>query len=186
MDDYIYIKNCERPDRAIEFMSYLMSEHGQMRTYLGIEGKTYDMVNGKPVIKDDVAKLLNTNREEYDRIYGADNAYWMLQDNVMQLNWRQDLAAPLAQTEQWTYPYSKYLGQYDCYFPADSELGVADAKIRNLWGQTLPKLLLASSEESFDKILREFTEKREKLGYQKLLDGCTQQMNESKEKLGIK
>ena len=36
-------KNCKRPDRAIELMSYLMSEHGQKMVLLGPEGVTYDM-----------------------------------------------------------------------------------------------------------------------------------------------
>lgn len=99
-------KDCEHPKRAIEFLSYLMSEHGQKITYLGVEGVTYDMVDGKAVMKEKVAKLINTDREKYDQIYGADNTYWMLQDNVMQLKWYQDLEEPLMQLEEWTYPYS--------------------------------------------------------------------------------
>lgn len=71
-------KNCKYPERAIAFMDYMMSEHGQMLIYLGVEGVTYDIVDGKPVLKEDVSKILNSDRETYDRLYGADDAYWML------------------------------------------------------------------------------------------------------------
>lgn len=71
--------------QMIAFMDYMMSEHGQMLIYLGVEGVTYDIVDGKPVLKEDVSKILNSDRETYDRLYGADDAYWMLQNNVMQL-----------------------------------------------------------------------------------------------------
>ena len=53
-------KNCKYPERAIAFMDYMMSEHGQMLIYLGVEGVTYDIVDGKPVLKEDVSKILNT------------------------------------------------------------------------------------------------------------------------------
>ena len=66
-------KKCKDPERAMEFLDYLISEEGQKMVYLGIEGITYDMVDGKPVIREDVKKLLNTDRLEYDRLYGADD-----------------------------------------------------------------------------------------------------------------
>ncbi len=179
-------KNCEHPDRAIQFMDYLMSEHGQMLTYLGVEGVTYDMVDGKPVVRPEVEQLLNTNREEYDRIYGADDAYWMLQDNVMQLQWQQEPTEPLAQLQQWTYPYVIYNGQYDSLLSTNSRYINADAKITELWSKTLPSLLLAESEEQFDAILAEFVEERKRLGFIDLQKENTKLMEIAKEKLGIK
>ena len=75
-------KNCKDPERAIAFLDYLISEHGQEITYLGVEGVTYDMVDGKPVLKPEVKEILDNDRVTYDALYGADDAYWMLQDNV--------------------------------------------------------------------------------------------------------
>ncbi|MCR5753331.1 MAG: extracellular solute-binding protein, partial [Acetatifactor sp.] len=67
-------KNCKHPDRAMQFMDYLISEEGQKMVYLGVEGVTYDVVDGQPVLKEKVKKLLNTNRQKYDALYGADDA----------------------------------------------------------------------------------------------------------------
>ena len=178
-------KNCERPDRAIQLFSYLMSEYGQKITYLGVEGVTYDMADGKPVIKEEVKKLLNSDRKKYDELYGADNTYWMFQDLVMQLQWAQEYDDPAKQLEEWTYPYTHYLGQYEIDFDVNSEAGNIDSNIKKLWGETLPRLLLAPSEEEFDKIFDDFISKRDELGFEVYMEECTKYINEAKKKVGI-
>lgn len=178
-------KNCEYPDRAIALFSYLMSEHGQKITYLGVEGQTYDMIDGNAVIKPEVKKLINSKRSEYDRLYGADNTYWMFQDNVMQLAWKPKLEEPNGQLEEWTYPYSHYLGEYEISFDSNTEAGNIDINIKKLWSATLPRLLLASTEENFDAIMKEFINKREKLGFDTVIEESTKQINDTKTKLGI-
>lgn len=178
-------KNCANPDRAITFLNYMMSEHGQKLIYLGVEGVTYDMVDGKPVVKEEVRELLNTNRTEYDRLYGADDTYWMLQDNVMQLQWKYQAEEPIAQLEEWSYPYIVYNGQYDFVLPPDSGEAYADNKIILLWSETLPQLLLAESEERFDEIFADFLKKRDSYGYEELMAVKTELMRQTKEKMGI-
>lgn len=178
-------KNCKDPERAIAFLDYLMSERGQMVTYLGVEGVTYDMVDGKPILKDEVRKLLDTDRETYDRIYGADDAYWMLQDNVMQMQWKQEASPAVAQIEEWTSRYVVYNGQADIVLQADSPEAIADEKITKLWSETLPRLLLAPSEEEFDAIFAEFVQTREELGFAQVNQKKTEYMNDIKEKLGM-
>lgn len=156
-----------------------------MAVYLGVEGITYDMIDGKPVVREEVTRLLNTDRNAYNQKYGADNAYWMFQDNARQLEWRQQSNPPNGQLEEWTYPYSHYLAQYEINFDANSEAGNADVAIKKLWSRTLPALLLASTEEEFDHILEEFVEEREKLGFAMVMEESTRQIKENKEKLGI-
>lgn len=178
-------KNCERPDRAIELFSYMMSEHGQLMIYKGVEGVTYDWVDDEAVTKPEVEALLEKDRGQYDKIYGADDAYWMFQDNVMQLKWRGKLKEPMAQLEEWAYPYTHYLGQYEIVFEANSEAGIADINIKKLWSEMLPQLLLAPSEEKFDRILNEFIRKRSQLDYDCMMEECTRQIREAKAKLGM-
>lgn len=180
-------KNCENPKKAIELFSYLISEKGQELTYLGVEGETFDWVDGSPVIKPEVKKILDTDREKYDQLYGADSTYWMFQDNVMQLDWKWESEenSAVAQLEKWTAPYTQYLGQYEISFDANTEAGNCDTKIKQLWSQTLPELLLAPSEEEFDRIFAEFVEKREKLGFDIVMEESTKQMNEAKVRLGL-
>ena len=179
-------KNCKRPDRAIELCSYLMSEHGQHMTWLGVEGQTWDYdTNKKEVMRQDVRDLLNSDRAEYDKKYGADSCYWMLQDNAMALKWAIDTPDPLGQMERWTFPYVIGISQYEISLPADTEEADIKTKIDNEWGVVLPKLLLAKSDAEFDQIWNEFAQKRKDWGMDKLLAKQTEYMNASKKKLGI-
>ena len=177
-------KNCKNPDRAIQMMSYLLSEHGQMLTYCGVEGETYDLVDGQPVLRPEVLELLNTDRIEYNNRYAADNTYWMLQDLAMQQAWRPDPVAPLAQPEQWTYPYTRYLAHYEVSYEADSAAAMANQNIREVWGATLPQLLMAEDEATFDALLEDYFRQRETMGYAAVLEEATRQMVLAKERLG--
>lgn len=178
-------KNCKHPERAIAFLDYLMSEHGQLLTYLGVEGVTYDIKDGKPVLRDNIKQILDTDRAAYDREYGADDAYWMLQDNVMQLQWKQEPSPATAQLEECGRKYVVYNGQYDVVFASGSKEASEEDKITKLWSQTLPALLMAPSEEEFDTLFEEFIEKRDELGYTDVMEKKTAYMNSAKEKLGI-
>ena len=178
-------KNCKNPERAIAFMSYLMSEEGQKKVYLGVEGVTYDVLDGKYVLKPEVQELLNTNRIMYDQVYGADDAYWMLQDNVMQDQWLEETDPLMKSLREWTVPYTKYTAQYDIVFDADSAFAWMDHKIKVEWGKTLPLLLLAESEEAFDQIFKEYKAKKYEMGYEELEKEYTSVMQESKRKLGL-
>lgn len=178
-------KNCKAPERAIAFLDYLLSEQGQRRIYLGVEGETFDYVDGKPVVKEAVKELLNSNRAEYDRIYGADYTYWMLQDDVEKLQWEQEEPEAIAQLRQWSVPYSVYNGQYDSFLPMESNEEYIDNKITDLWSETLPRLLMAESEESFEQIFEEFLKKRDEYGYETLQQEKNRLMQQAKEKLGI-
>ncbi|MBE5826523.1 MAG: extracellular solute-binding protein [Butyrivibrio sp.] len=178
-------KNCKHPDRAIKFIDFMLSEEGQKLVYIGVEGVTYDVVDGKEVVKPEILELLNTDRTTYDELYGADDAYWMFQDNVMQLKWRPENSGPTAQLEEWTYKYSAYTGQYDVILPSDTEDAYISDRIDNLWSKTLPALLLSESDEEFDEILENFKQEREELGYDQLQEKNLQYVREAKKKLGL-
>lgn len=178
-------KNCKDPERAIAFMSYLISEEGQKKVYLGVEGVTYDIVDGNYVLKPEVQELLNTDRYTYDQIYGADDAYWMLQNNVMQDQWLMETDPLLQSLREWTKPYTIYTSQYDIVFEAVSSYAQIDKKIKLEWGKTLPLLLLSKSNEEFDTIYKNYIDKIYNLGFEQLMEECTKVMQESKHKLGM-
>ncbi len=178
-------KNCAHPERAIAFLDYLMSEHGQKRISLGVEGETYDIIDGKYVIKPEVQEILNSDREKYNLLYGADCSYWMLQNNVMQMQWSSGYEEPLKQLAEWTMQYVTYMGQYEVNVAENPEVENAYNNCNLLWSQTIKKLLLAESDETFDQILAEYIEERDSNGWDILMAERTRQMLENKKKLGI-
>lgn len=174
---------CKAPDAAIRLMSYLISEEGQKMIYLGVEGETYEIRDGKPALLPEVRELLARDRTEFNRLYSADNTYWMLQDNIRQLQWATPLEPPLAQPETWTYPYTIYTAHYDIEFPYGSSEANTQRKLERLWGETLPRLLTAESDAAFDRLLDDYLQRREELDYPWILEQSTIRMNRNKEQL---
>lgn len=179
-------KNCKHPEKAIQLMSYLLSEEGQLMTWYGVEGVTWEYdENGKPKMYLEIEELLNTNRTEYDRLYGADSCYWMLQNNAMAAKWQGTMPEPLGQLQEWTFDYTVYTAQYDVMFAAGTTENEIHTKVKKLWGATLPRLLVAESDEAFDQIMEEFVEERENLGFSQLQKASAAQMHEKLQRLGL-
>ena len=178
-------KNCEYPDRAIKLMSYLMSEEGQKLIALGVEGEHYTMENGRAVWTEETQKLLGGDRLKYVETVGADNSYWMLQDNRIQDMWTPSGIPPLVQMREWARPYTFYSGQYDVNFTPGTEAYAAYQRLAAIHGEMLPKLLLAPSEEEFEKLWDIYVQRRIENGLELVLDESTKQMTDAKSRLGI-
>lgn len=179
-------KTCKDPEAAIRLLTYLLSEEGQKMTYLGVEGEMYEMTDGQPEVRQEVLELLNQDRVAYDEKYGADNTYWMLQNNAMQYQWEYENAEdPILQLKQYTIPYVAYTGQYDLDFLEDEENARRYAAMKKLWGSTLESLLLAEDEEEFDLVLQNYKKEREEVGYEAFAQAAESQYRENKKKLGF-
>jgi putative aldouronate transport system substrate-binding protein len=164
-------KDVKDKERAIQFLTYLISEEGQKDLYLGKEGETYEEVDGKLQFKAEVLELLNQDRAAFDQKYGGSFKYWMLMDTNMSLDWAPPAAEPFKQLEDWTKGKTMSFAAFDGIDPTGTSAeGVAASKIAQEWGKTLPKLLLAKSDKEFDTILKEFKEKRDSYGYDKVVE----------------
>lgn len=180
-------KNCKDPEKAIKLLTYLISEEGQLMTWMGVEGTTWDYdENHIPKMHDDVSQLLATDREAFDKKYGADSCYWMLQNDAMASDWiiKSD-DDPLKQMEQWTIPYTVDVGQYLTYLDPDSLIGKIKIRADKLWGNTLPKLLTAKTDEECENIYSQYIKEKYDMGYNKVLNASTLQMKENRKKLGL-
>lgn len=179
-------KNCKNPERAIKLMSYGMSDDGQKTLYLGKEGVTYDMVDGKPVIKPDVNKLKNSDMATFKQKYNTYGEIWMFNSSMMNI-WEPDPGLPFTQYREWGKGKGAHYGVYDNIRPtAESDEGDILAKAENKWGEILPKLLMAKTDADFDKIWKDYDDYKTSIGYQKALDYQRQKVAENKAKVGMK
>ncbi|MFC5530918.1 ABC transporter substrate-binding protein [Cohnella yongneupensis] len=159
-------KKVKDKERAIKFLSYLISEEGQKDLYLGEKGVSYDTIDGKDQFLPDALKLMQTDRSAFDKKYGSSYTFWMLMDTNMNLQWAPPSVEPAKQLEDWTKGKTASYSQYDLINPpATSEEGINATKIGNEWGKVLPKLLLSKSDADFDKIFADFIAKRDKTGF---------------------
>lgn len=177
-------KNCKDPEKAIEFMTYLLSDKGQKMVCLGEEGTMYTQEGDEAVLNPQVWSVLSTDRKTYNDIYGGDDAYWMLQKGSAQLRWPTPKIDCFEQLLDWTRPYVAYTSQYDLSF-SDSQTAALYDRMQYLWGETLPKLLMAESDEAFDQILEDYVSQREEDGYDQFVAAATRQYQLNKQRLGI-
>lgn len=71
----------EHKDRAIQFIEYLYSEHGQTVAYFGKEGETYKVTeNGKYVKTDDVYNEYMSDWDAASKKWGMESIWWMCND----------------------------------------------------------------------------------------------------------
>jgi putative aldouronate transport system substrate-binding protein len=180
-------KKCKDPDRAIKFISYWLSEEGQRDFAMGVPGTMYKMVDGKETWLPEVNACNLNDPTTFSHKYGADNNYWMLMDSPMFVSrWEAPLRGPLKQLDDWTKGKVVSYAIYDNINPlGDSPEGLALSKIQAEWGRTLPKLLLAKTDEEFDRIWSEYQTKKIKLGYDKVQAYQTLRVKANKAKLGL-
>jgi putative aldouronate transport system substrate-binding protein len=93
----------------------------------------------------------------------------MLMDTNMNLQWAPPSVEPIKQPEDWTKGKSKSFSQYDNIVPTGtSEEGIANTKMAQAWGKTLPKLLLAKTDAEFDQLLDKYQKDRKAAGLDKV------------------
>ncbi|WP_172254676.1 extracellular solute-binding protein [Saccharibacillus deserti] len=178
-------KDVKDKARAIAFLEYLTSEEGQRDLYMGEEGVTYEMEGDKPVFKPEVLNMLNTDRAAFDTKYGASHKYWMMMDTNVTDQWAPAPVEPFKQMMDWTRGKTVSASEFDQINPTgNSKEGIANTKLGQLWGKTLPKLLLASSEAEFDQLWNDYQEKRKSTGLAEVQAYQQTEYEKNIEKLG--
>lgn len=177
-------KNVKDKARAIRFLSYLNSEEGNKDLYLGEKGVSYDNIDGKEQFKPEVLELLNTDRSSFDKKYGASHTFWMLMNTNITSQWAPETVEPFKQMEDWTKGKTVSASEFELLNPTgNSAEGIINTKLAQLWGKTLPKLLMAKTDAEFDSIWAEYQEKRVKDGLDKVQAYQQQQYENNVKKL---
>lgn len=57
--------DAENPEEIFRFFDWLSTKEGQMIAQYGVEGVSYDMVDGKPVLKEEVQQALSDGNMDY-------------------------------------------------------------------------------------------------------------------------
>lgn len=179
-------KNAKNVERCIEFMTYLMSAEGTSDITFGEVGVSCQVdENGTPSLTEEYQKLYDDNKEEYDKLTGSD-PLWMLYDQVLYEAWKPAVPVHLQQMYYWSKPYMVSHSVYENLNPGtNTDEGEALAEINLLWGQTLPSLIRAASDEEFDRIFADYISQRDTLGWDKLLAYQQARFEENKVKLGL-
>lgn len=166
-------KKSKNVERAIQFIEYLYSEHGQTVSYFGKEGETYSVTEaGKFKLNDEIQQAFSTDWNAASNTWGMESIWWMAND-VWLASVRES-----STTEETKYIDSLFVGNsnymfsndqldsgnlFDAYEPGSKEAN-AESKISVYWAQMVPKLIFAKSDEEFEKTYKETIESMNNLG----------------------
>lgn len=172
-------------EKIIELVSYWLSDEGQQDFYTGDPDVTRTEVDGQVKVKPEIAELKQTSPQEFVNQYACLDTYMMFLDNVKVYQYKEESPEAYKQMEEWVSDKVHLFPEIEGVNPpADSEEGIARTKIQEKWGVTLPKLILAGSEEEFDSIWNEFVAEEDEA--RKIYDGYIQERYKwNKEKLGL-
>ena len=181
-------KKCKDPARAMQFLTYLISEEGQMDTNFGILNDTYVInADGIPELTPEVKELDSADKNKQENDIGVQYTYWMLMDTAWQAQFPVEYAPSLGQPQLWTRPYVMSYAAYDgLTLPIGSEEELIYQEIQREWGKVLVALIRASSEAEFDKIVADYNQFKKDKGIDKIIEAQTVLMNINKAKLGMK
>lgn len=178
-------KSTKNPERAIRFLTYLVSEEGQRDLFLGKEGETWDMVDGKPQLKPEMVQLLENDIEKLEKEYGVADTYWMVRNPVIVNQWRPEKAPVIKQMEDFANAQADIdSGIYKGLDPlGDSEAAVAWSRISQNWEEVLPELITAKDEAAFDKIFESFLSRRDGYGFAQVVEHRQAELDARKAKM---
>ncbi|MFP4979396.1 ABC transporter substrate-binding protein [Paenibacillus sp. CN-4] len=179
-------KDVKDKARAIRFLSYLNSEEGNKDLYLGEKGVSYDTIDGKDQFLPEAFELMNKDRSAFDKKYGSSFTFWMLQNTNITDQWAPKSVEPFKQLEDWTRGKAINTSEFQQIDPTgNSPEGIIATKLKQLRGKTIPKLLMASSDEEFDKIWTDYLAKQKEEGYDTFHAFQQKKYEENKKKLGM-
>lgn len=187
-------KDCKDPVRAIKFLDYLASDEGQVLLNWGIEGKHYNVENGKRVIPKEISDrkvndatnftketgigLYNTLGVHYgDGVKDSTGNYYttnfpeQIQTSYNEVE-KKTLAAYNVKSWRDLFPkedefkVKPWGAAWNINIPGDSEIVVLDNKLKDITWKRIPEAILAKPAD-FDKVWDAYMKDIEKAGVDK-------------------
>ncbi|WMT42546.1 extracellular solute-binding protein [Paenibacillus sp. D2_2] len=178
-------KDCKNPQKAMEFLTYLVSEYGDTVMNYGREGETYTMVDGKPVLNADLLKFKQTDPAGFEKEIGLTTHLWVQDSALLSRQMGLDqFPKALQQAKEWTVDYvvpQFELAGLDVYLTKESSRNAE--KINQNWSQTIAKILDAKSDSEVDQAMNEFIKYRQDNGYGKLVEERNKQIEANAKRL---
>jgi putative aldouronate transport system substrate-binding protein len=172
---FLISKKAKNPERILKFAEYAWSDEGQLDDRFGKEGESYTMVDGLPEFKPDVIDLKNKDSAGFDTKWGFEEGTLLWRAGSL---WDKATTRSFIKNQPDQYATAKSLSQYnfdsfalgiDNIEPEGSTPeGVINAKVKDIWNKTIPKIVLAKTNAEFDTFYNDFLAQIDKVGAEKV------------------
>jgi putative aldouronate transport system substrate-binding protein len=193
-------KDCKDPVRAIKFLDFLASEEGQVLDNWGIDGKHYQMKDGKRVVPEDVQKRIVSDNTAFtkesgigfyfnigahygDGVKDSTGNYYTksFPEQIVQGYTdvdKETLKAYNAVTwkdmfpKEDAFPVKPWGAAWNITTPSDDEVTILANKMKDITWKRIPAAVLAKPED-FDKLWDAYQKELIDAGVEKMEKGFT-------------
>ena len=178
--------NCKNPEAAMKFIDFLVSEEGQYLMMWGIEGKHWDMVDGKHVPKQEIVDGFQTDFDKTKLETGIRKWSWFIKNGYGSDGTPYDMSTKyvLQPTAEFA---NKSFGESDSWDTADltglepagsSPEGLKWQKVQDIYNQNFPKMVNAANNEEALAVYDEMAAEMEAAGLSDVENYLTAQYQE--------
>ncbi len=147
-------KNCKDPEAAMRFFDFYMSEEGQILSFFGIEGETWSMQEGKPILMPGVYEAKIADWDGYGKKTGV---RYLDLNQSQKYNWEKDMEVGQRKADRAIATKYGFNGTQMSQLVLDgkSEAGKAFANIEASLLAEVTRLVLVDDPKQFDAKYRE-------------------------------
>ena len=183
-------RTTQRPDRAIRFLHYLYSEAGQNLTNFGIEGVTYEVVNGQIQWTDYYLEQQAVDPQGASQRYGDGGGMWWAHNPVYGRAIEPEPATLHAQLHADIWEASgPYVLNDLAWNNIDPDGGTEEAaiaaEVSTYWEAQLPQMVMASSAAEVEAIWNDSVAHIRRLGIEQVWEVQNEKFWANKERLGL-
>lgn len=181
-------KNAKNPERIIRFFEYCYSDEGQRDLDYGVEGVTYNIVDGRVRYTEEYMKDVEEDAAKANIKYGH-NMFWWFYNPPM-----DQIIRPMPETEadMMIEEMEQYFGKYAFNNAAFSDLaprgGTEEAtilaEISEYWDEQVAIAVMAESPEEVERTWKDTIDEINKMGYSAVYEIQNKRFYMLKERLG--
>ncbi len=175
-------KDTKEPQKAMELLTYLASEYGTMVATFGVEGETYELVDGQVQYSAETEELRNSDIAKFDKEVGIGN-YWFLSNDNYAIQMGQKPATSIRQMTEWAQDKLAPRFEIESIDPTEGSERRNLTKINTDRVQAMVAFIQAKTEDEGRQIWDDYMTQRETEGWDKIVDYRNDKIAENIEKL---
>jgi putative aldouronate transport system substrate-binding protein len=204
---YAVSSNCKTPDRAVDLINWFYDPMNCVQVMVGAKGDTWDIEDGKPVMKDayftekptDPQYELKRGINKYGGFKGMNDGFVNPDNNTQLAMWTTDKWRQFDLNPAQHPATADLLDHYKVKFPLElaknvkmltwngtikgmlpegsDEIKLIQSNVDTYLLESSPKLALAKNDAEFEAIAKEIKEKCKAIGIEKLSDFWIKEVN---------
>ncbi|UUX33874.1 type 2 periplasmic-binding domain-containing protein [Fundicoccus culcitae] len=173
----------QEPQKAMELITYLTSHYGTMVAAFGIEGETYNLVDGQVEYTEETEALRNSDIATFDKTVGL-GSYWFTLDDNYAMSMGQVPATSIRQMVDFNNPYAAPRFELEDWDPKTGSEQRNLVQLNTARVQALAAFIQSGTAEEGRAVWDSYLASRENYGYSQIVEYRNNKIAENLQRLG--